>query len=161
MAIPRWIQAWPNRAACWSPIMPPMGTEEPKISALDFPKSLLQGRTSGKIDRGISNSSSNPSSQAPVSRLNNKVRQALDMSVAWTVPPVRFHSSQQSIVPKASWPASAAALAPSTLLSIQAILEALKYGSSRRPVVFRTCCWVSGVSYFDISVLSWKSVYLQ
>jgi hypothetical protein len=45
---------------------------------------------------------------------NSMVREALLTSVACTAPPVSCHSSQESMVPKASSPRSAAARAPGT-----------------------------------------------
>ena len=59
---------------------------------------------------------------ASVSRSISMVRDALVTSVTCTppsAPPVRFHTSQLSIVPNASSPASARARAPSTLSSSQ------------------------------------------
>ena len=50
------------------------------------------------------------------------VRLALVTSVTWTpprIPPVRFHSSQVSTVPKTASPRSASARRPSTCSSIQ------------------------------------------
>ena len=47
-------------------------------------------------------------------------------SVTWTAPPVSFQSSQVSIVPNASSPASARSRAPGTLSSSQAIFVAEK-----------------------------------
>ena len=63
------------------------------------------------------------------------VRDALVASVACTAPPVSRHSKKLSTVPNASRPASAAARAPSTWSSSQAILVAEKYGSSSSPVL--------------------------
>jgi hypothetical protein len=54
------------------------------------------------------------------------VRAAFEASVAWTAPEVRFQRSHASIVPHARRPASAAARAPSTLSSSQAIFVPLK-----------------------------------
>jgi hypothetical protein len=54
--------------------------------------------------------------------LNSIVRDALLGSVTWTFPLVSFQTSQESTVPKASRPASAAARAPGTLSRIQATL---------------------------------------
>jgi hypothetical protein len=54
--------------------------------------------------------------------LKTRVREALVASVAWDWPPVSFHSSQVSMVPKASSPFSARARAPGTLSSSQASL---------------------------------------
>ena len=59
----------------------------------------------------------------------SRVRLAFVTSVACTPPsgpPVRFHSTQLSVVPKASSPASARARAPSTFSRIHAILLAEK-----------------------------------
>ena len=69
---------------------------------------------------------------------NIMVRDAFDRSVTCTRPPVRFQSSHESTVPKASSPRPAAALAPSTLSSIHLTLVAEKYGSMTSPVLSRT-----------------------
>ena len=66
--------------------------------------------------------------------LNTIVREALVASVAWTLPPVRRHNRNVSIVPKASSPRLAAAFAPATLSRIHAILEPEKYASNNSPV---------------------------
>ena len=50
------------------------------------------------------------------------VREALLGSVRWSAPPVSFHSSQVSIVPKASSPRRARSRAPGTWSSSQRIL---------------------------------------
>ena len=47
------------------------------------------------------------------------MREALEGSVTWTLPPVSFQISQESTVPKASLPCSASARAPGTLSRIQ------------------------------------------
>ena len=57
------------------------------------------------------------------------VRLALVWSVTCTRPPVSFHISHVSIVPKSSLPTSAFSLAPGTLSSIHLILEPEKYAS--------------------------------
>jgi hypothetical protein len=70
------------------------------------------------------------------------VRDALLTSVACSAcgaccagpPPLRFHSSQLSTVPKASSPCAAAIAAPGTWSSSQRSLVAEKYGSMRSPV---------------------------
>jgi len=54
------------------------------------------------------------------------VREALVTSVACTRPPVRFHSSQLSIVPKASSPCAASTWALGTVSSSQRTLVAEK-----------------------------------
>jgi hypothetical protein len=68
--------------------------------------------------------SSDGSCQSSVSSDISIVRDAFVTSVTWTppfTPPVRFHSTQVSIVPKHSSPFSARERAPSTLSRIQAI----------------------------------------
>jgi hypothetical protein len=77
----------------------------------------LDGITSGNTARGTRSSLSSSSSQSCVCRLNNIVREALLASVACTRPAVRFQTSQLSMVPKASSPASARLRAPGTLSS--------------------------------------------
>ena len=59
-------------------------------------------------------------------------------SVACAAPPVNFHKSAVSMVPKQRSPRSARARAPFTLSSSQRSLVALKYASSTRPVFSRT-----------------------
>ena len=66
---------------------------------------------------------------------NSIVREALLTSVTCTWPPVSFHSSQVSMVPKASSPCAAATCAPGTWSSSQRILVPEKYGSMTRPVL--------------------------
>ena len=58
--------------------------------------------------------------------LNNIVLEALDTSVTWTLPPVRFQTSHESTVPKRSSPFSALSLAPGTFSRIQRIFVPLK-----------------------------------
>ena len=54
------------------------------------------------------------------------VRLALVTSVMWTAPPVSFHTSQESTVPKSSAPRSAFSRAPSTWSRIHLSLVAEK-----------------------------------
>jgi hypothetical protein len=64
------------------------------------------------------------SAQESVSRSISMVREALVTSVACTppsTPPVMFHRSQASVLPKRRSPASALARAPSTLSRIHLI----------------------------------------
>jgi len=61
-------------------------------------------------------------SQASFSMSKQRVREALEGSVACTAPRVSRHRSQVSTVPKASSPRSARARAPGTWSSSQAIL---------------------------------------
>ncbi|CAL9327522.1 hypothetical protein SUDANB95_00001 [Actinosynnema sp. ALI-1.44] len=63
-----------------------------------------------------------PSSQLSVSRSMSRVREALVGSVTCTppsTPPVMFHSTQVSMLPKSRSPDSAFSRAPSTLSRIQ------------------------------------------
>ena len=71
---------------------------------------------------GTSSSLSSSSSHCRVWMLKSIVREALVTSVMCVAPPVSFQTSQVSMVPKASSPASALALAPGTLSRIQATL---------------------------------------
>ena len=72
-------------------------------------------------------SASSSSSLHALRRMSNSiVREALLTSVACTAPPVSFHSSQLSTVPKANSPRSAASRAPSTWSSNQRSLVPLK-----------------------------------
>ena len=80
------------------------------------------------------------SSQSSVSRFISIVRLAFVTSVMWTppsVPPVRFHSSQVSVLPKTASPASAAARTPSTFSRIHCTLPAEKYVAGGRPAFCR------------------------
>ena len=58
--------------------------------------------------------------------LNSIVREALLASVMWQRPFVNFHTSHESIVPKASSPARARAFAPGTWFKIHCTLVAEK-----------------------------------
>ncbi len=71
------------------------------------PNTPLDGRTSGSIARGTPKISSTSASQARSRRLNNWVRDAFVASQACTAPPVRFQSSQASMVPAHRSPAAA------------------------------------------------------
>jgi len=79
----------------------------------------------GSIDLGTPKKPRSSSSQSRGSRFISMVRLALVGSVTWTpplAPPVRFHSSQESVLPKIASPASAAAWTPSTFSRIHWIL---------------------------------------
>jgi 16S rRNA U1498 N3-methylase RsmE len=54
--------------------------------------------------------------------LKSMVREALEQSVTWALPPVRFQMSHESTVPNSSSPLSARSRAPGTLSSIHFIL---------------------------------------
>ena len=70
--------------------------------------------------------------------LKSIVREALVVSVAKVLPPVSFHTSQQSIVPMSSSPCSACWRAPSTLSSSHFTPEAEKLGSMSSPLFSST-----------------------
>ena len=92
---------------------------------------------SGIIARGMPHTASSSSDQSSVRRSMSSVRLAFVTSVTWMPPrrpPVRFHTTQVSGVPKSSSPASAAARAPGTLSRIHATFDAEKYVASGRPV---------------------------
>lgn len=69
---------------------------------------------------------------------HSRVREALDTSVTCRRPRVSCHTSQLSMVPKASSPRAARSRAPSTWSRIQRSLVPEKYGSITSPVRSRT-----------------------
>jgi len=91
-----------------------MAMAPPSTSASVWPKSALDGSTSGMSERGMRRSASSSSSHWLVRTLNSMVRLALLTSVTWRLPPVSCQMSQLSTVPKASSPRSAASRAPGT-----------------------------------------------
>ena len=101
-----------------------MGILRPWTSA--SPAIPAESRTSGSMDSGMPKRLRSSESHCRVLMLNSIVREALVTSVTCTFPPVRFHTSQESMVPKRRRPARALAIAPGTLSSIQRILVALK-----------------------------------
>ncbi len=128
-------QACPNRAACWSPRSPAIGT--PARSPTHVPYTSDDERISGRIARGTPMAASSSSSQASDARSISIVRLALVTSVTWTPPvgpPVRFQMHHESIVPTSSRPSSSAARTPGTLSSIQRIFGPAKYVASGSPV---------------------------
>ncbi len=98
------------------------------------PKRPLDGRTSGRADIGTWSRSHSSGSQRRSTMSNSIVRLAFVGSVANTSPPVRFHNSQVSIVPRAR--SSDTPTAPS--VSSHSNFVPLKYGSSTSPVRERT-----------------------
>ena len=77
----------------------PAGTRTP---AAVTPKRPLDGRTSGSARRGTPKQVAQLGGPLPCVPMSKSiVRLALRGSVAMTAPPVRFHSSQESIVPRA------------------------------------------------------------
>src|ERR1700761_8925892 len=98
------------------------------------------GRISGSMARGTPRKPSSSSSQSSVSRFISMVRLALVTSVMCTppsVPPVRFHSTHESVVPKMASPFSASARRPSTLSSSHLILPPAKYVAGGSPALCR------------------------
>ena len=95
-------QAWPNSAACWSPAMPLIGDAGPTpgtapVSAEPAARRSHLGQH-GRRARRRGRTARRTTSIGAMS--NSIVRLALDGSVACTArPPVRFQSSQASIVP--------------------------------------------------------------
>ncbi len=117
--------------------MPAIGRPSAAPGSVASPTTSEDDRIAGIIDRGIRHTSSSSSDQSRVRRSISRVRLALVTSVTWMPPrrpPVRFHTTQVSGVPKSSSPASAAARAPGTWSRIHAILEAEKYVASGSPV---------------------------
>src|SRR5664279_2640872 len=113
------------------------------------PYFFLEDLTSGSIDDGMLNNFSKSSSQLRVWILNNIVLEAFDTSVICNLPRVRFHISQVSIVPNASFPPSASFLASLTLSRIHLTLVAEKYASIISPVFCRI--FVLAPSFFSLS----------
>ncbi len=111
-----------------------MAARPPQTSGSVWPNGPAVGAIAGSIWAGIPNSSSRTGSQAPEARLNSIVRAAMDGSVMWTAPPDSCQISQQFTSPNNSAPRAAAARAPGISASSQRSFDALKAGSSGRPV---------------------------
>ena len=93
-----------------------------------MPKWPADGRTSGRVGSGTPKRSHSSGDQASAAVSSNRVRLALEGSVAYTPPagpPVRFHRTQVSTVQKESLGSSAAS-ARSPERNSQAALVALK-----------------------------------
>ena len=91
--------------------------------------SRCSSRSSAASARGMPKKPRSSSSQSRVVRSMSIVRLAFVTSVAWTPPsgpPVRFHTTQVSGVPKRASPRSAASRSPSTCSSIHWTLPAEK-----------------------------------
>ena len=114
----------PKSADCWSPMMPAIGMLRPCTWV--SPMIPEESQTIGIMDSGMPKKFSSSLSHCRVLMLKSMVLEALVTSVTCTLPPVRFQTSQESMVPKRSRPARALAIAPGTLSSIQRILVALK-----------------------------------
>ena len=114
LASPALQHNWPKSAACWSPAMPAIGTPPRPSDVVTSPTRSLDHFTSGSMLAGIPKSFSRSPSHSPFTMLKSSVREALVTSVTCLWPLVRCHTSQLSMVPKASSPRSARARAPST-----------------------------------------------
>ena len=98
-------QAWPNRAACWSPAIPATGRSRPRnASGSVRARAPYDGTTSGSADSGTPNSAPSRSSQRPARMSNSSVRDAFDASVMWRRPPVSRATRYESTVPTATSP---------------------------------------------------------
>ena len=86
------------------------------------PNGPLEGRTCGRASTGTPNSEHSSWCHRSDLMSNSMVRAALVASVAWTSPPVRFHTIQLSTVPSAR--SGPAATPPS--VSIHSSFEAEK-----------------------------------
>src|SRR5436190_1145078 len=103
--IPGSKHACPNKAACWSPAAPLIGTpssrSRPSSPDATTPNLPDEGRTSGNAANGTPKRSHNSLDQESDRMSNSIVRDALETSVACTAPFVSFHNSHASIVPSA------------------------------------------------------------
>ena len=136
LAWPTSKHAWPKVAACWSPRMPVIGVSRSSCWPDTVPTSAEELTISGSMDIGMPMSAQISSFQSRVSRFISMVREALVTSVTCrppSPPPVRFHTSHESVVPKMRSPFSAASRAPSTFSRIQATLGPEKYVASGSP----------------------------
>jgi hypothetical protein len=104
--MPMVVQAWPNRAACWSPAMPLIGAAMPPNAAGSvIEMSPVESTTRGRFAVETPKRSAISSLHAPCSMSNNKVRDAFDASVTWSRPADRRATSQLSTVPTAAFAA--------------------------------------------------------
>ena len=95
----------PNSDACWSPMIAVSGI--PATGSTVLPNAPIVDRISGSITRGTRMAASSRSSQSRVSRFISMVRLALVTSVTCRPPldpPVRFQTSQVSMVPNSRSP---------------------------------------------------------
>ena len=112
MTLPGSKAAWPKSAACESPIALAIGMPAAEAPARDRAAEDAARRPDlGQDARGNAKESSSSASHAAARRLKSCVRDALVASHAWTAPPVKFHSSQLSIVPAHSSPRCGTAVA--------------------------------------------------
>ncbi len=109
--------------------MPAIGTSRSRLDGSTWPYTSEELLISGSIDFGMPRTPRISSSHEQVARSMNSVREAFVTSVTCTppsVPPVRFHSTHESVVPNSSSPASAFSRAPSTFSRIQTIFVPAK-----------------------------------
>ena len=134
-AMPTFVHACPNNAACWSPAIPeigiPFGTPGTSVVTPNRP---LDGRTVGRTDMGTPRSSHISALHCNVLMSNNIVRLAFEGSVTNAAPAVSFHTSHESIVPIHKCSTGGTAVCCNN----QAALVPEKYGSRTRPVTART-----------------------
>ncbi len=112
LVMPGSKQAWPKSAACWSPATPLMGAPRsgesaPRADSDTRPSRPQDGRTSGRVLSGTPKRSHSSADHRRTTMSKSMVREALVASVAKTppsAPPVRFHSTQASTVPKVRSP---------------------------------------------------------
>ena len=102
--------------------MPSGSPFTPRVS----PKSEIEGRTSGRRDRGTPKRRRSDGSHRRARMSKSRVRLAFVASVACTAPPVRRQRSQESTVPKASAPRRARPRTPPTFRRIHSSLVAEK-----------------------------------
>ena len=91
LVMPRSKQAWPKRAACWSPMSaligtPANGESPPMAPAATVANRPQDGRTVGRAAAGTSNRSHSSSDQRRTTMSKSMVREALVTSVANTPP---------------------------------------------------------------------------
>ena len=138
-------QPCPMVAACWSPAMP----QNADRAAEQIGQRLAELRRRSRAPPAAAQPARRKSEQVPRPIRRGRCRTA-GCAPHWsrrsraTLPPVSRQSRNESTVPKASLPCSAAARAPATLSSSQEILVAEKYGSSTSPVLSATVAFMAG-----------------
>ena len=133
LVIPRVKQAWPKRAACWSPAIPLMGHPGQRGVATrgragDGAEAAARGPHLGEGPGGHAEEVAELVRPRPPMMSKSRVREALVASVARTppsTPPVRFQSTQESTVPRAR---SGAGRAPLPRRGASCILVAREVG---------------------------------
>ena len=128
-------QVWPNSAACWSPTIPAIGRSR-RMPSRRSRRELARGADLRQHRAGDAHQLE--ARLVPVERV--QVHQHRPAGIgrigrvdAAPMPPVRFQSSQLSIVPKASSPFSARARAPVDVLEQPPDLGAREVGRERQP----------------------------